>query len=823
VIYRRFFEHLARAEYLRSEGKLAEATEEILAALRLRPNHVGATFELGLLYFMQQRNEEAESYLATIVQRKPNHLEAHRLLGSVYMQLQDLEKAEKHVRQAIRLSQGTEAEDWSMLAMACMGQGKLNRAYLHCQKALKLDATSGLAHILKGLIFAVAGDLEAAEAILEGAASRGLHLGYLHYALGQIYAMKGYTAKARSEYLRAINSQDIPSTLAHRELVALTDDVQEQISYLEQIILCQPSDIASRKKLIRLYLKTRKLEDVPSEFQALARMLDMNKDGEALLLYGDYNALQGELRLALEAYREAASLIPKAPDPWYRMGEVLSLSEKEREAIDCFRKAIKLRRWADTNYVYEPLLDSDKIEENRDVARGDGIGPFDLLWGMLYYLFSNIWQWLRSRIPFYARRIHYVLIALVLSVAFEFWIFGNRAAFPADLPGALIRLASLTFIGMLLLITVHRLIRTPVILRPGTRQWLPILTLLSLPMGLFYVLTFPNVCGLAFVAGHILSIFLLAYFLSLQPLVPTRRTMVRLVLASTPFWVACVGLSVLLSWFTWRSLDISVALPSTVTEWIFIALAVYIAFVFSLALITGLWITFLLWKRRIGVESFRELIKKPAEKYRQLRSRFVEEWGFSGLYFDCLLPLLTAYILTSLAESVPHLKWLAYPSAILNYFIFMVLTVVFIDYAFSPRPIKRIRLDRLAGILDLGSRFSLGLPLAILITAALFGAYWLNYSLILTNFNLISPDAFSAPGNQTPVDSTEWSYVTFRLMVSGEFDIATHNFFAQMIIMVISISEFAFLSLFFTQIIRTLSLEENQNLQANRSGEDGKT
>jgi hypothetical protein len=579
---------------------------------------------------------------------------------------------------------------------------------------------------------------------------------YPHYLLGQWYAATGDIKAARSEYLLAAQCADFPPAVVYEALLAVTDEPQEQMFCLEQIVANRPTDVASRKKLIRLYLAAHRLNAVPDELQALNSLLEGQEDGETLLLRGDYYALQGQLESALEAYHEAAFLTPKHPDPFYRLGEVLSLLEKDQEAIGYLRKAIRLRRWGDTDYAYKPIFQSERVEENRDRACGDGVGPFDLLWAMIYALIYSAWKWLQGRI------------------------------------------SSLRLDG------VHRFIKARIIFHPRIRQWLVIVTLLSLPLALFYVLTVGLVFGGISIVVYIFSVLLTTCVLSWQPVKPTWHNILRLVLASIPGWVGLLGLVAAQVWLFWNSLGMRVQLPSTITEWIIIAMIAYIFFIFSLGLTVTVWIFYMQLKNLKGIQTFRELLKTPWLEYRRLRHKFVGEWGFSGLYFDCLLPLLAASLLTALAETVDQLWWLAYASWALNFFIFMVLNLVFVDYAFSPRPIKRIKLDKLRGVLGLRPGSSLYLPLALLITAALFWAYWTNYYLVLVNFGIINPGSFVSLAQQSPDDLGGWHYITFRLMISGEFDMIPQDPYAELVIMAISMSEFAFLGLFFTQIIGML-------------------
>jgi len=65
-------------------GMMGEAKEEFLAALKLNPEHRDTTYNLGLVYFKEDKIQRAIQYLQKTIQIDPGFAPAHYLLGRIY-------------------------------------------------------------------------------------------------------------------------------------------------------------------------------------------------------------------------------------------------------------------------------------------------------------------------------------------------------------------------------------------------------------------------------------------------------------------------------------------------------------------------------------------------------------------------------------------------------------------------------------------------------------------------------------------------------------------------------------------------------------------
>lgn len=80
-----------------------ELIEEQRAQLAAHPDHPRPCFNLGVLYYMQGRVEDAIAMHKEALARDPSFALAHQYLGQIYVVLGDYQKAWTHARQAAEL------------------------------------------------------------------------------------------------------------------------------------------------------------------------------------------------------------------------------------------------------------------------------------------------------------------------------------------------------------------------------------------------------------------------------------------------------------------------------------------------------------------------------------------------------------------------------------------------------------------------------------------------------------------------------------------------------------------------------------------------
>src|SRR5688572_13279378 len=119
-----FASHEDRARLLLTEGRYAEALEEIAAAIRERPHH----FELRLLASEACERlgalPEAAEHLSLILAAEPQHLEANRRAAELFAELGDTHGAIRCLRRLVAATHEEDSDTLTLLAIALSKDGQ---------------------------------------------------------------------------------------------------------------------------------------------------------------------------------------------------------------------------------------------------------------------------------------------------------------------------------------------------------------------------------------------------------------------------------------------------------------------------------------------------------------------------------------------------------------------------------------------------------------------------------------------------------------------------------------------------------------------------
>lgn len=714
----------------------------------------------------------------------------------------------KTARQTIKSSKGKDPLAWANLSLAYLGQRKPGRAVWYVEKALALEPALAPALILKGLILGAAGDIPAAEKALADVLELGPQPGPWHFLLGEALLGVGDVAQAKIQYSRALEAGDVPRTLIYWSLAHLADQSAEKIHCLQQILNEDPSDAEAREQLISVSLYDGDLTTALRELQQMEAIGAFTEDGTWRLLRGDCEALSGHPDLALEHYRRAADLMAENPIPLMRMGEALSLVEQESEARTYFRRALQLFRREDHSQAYRSPLQSEQIDAILVSVREEGMEPLSMLWALMSFAMRAAWRGIRSR-----KLLPYLVIFAILASFVAEAIPEALRSWPEVASAAFFVVMGTFSFGVVLKQFDRDLWRITFFQRDYQR-WAALIGLALIPIyGFLWWALLGNWGLLLLMVGlYLVTVGVGAFILTRSPITPDRHNLGRLLAYGMAFGVLVAGLFGLIVWLLMRHEGLSWTATTTTDRQGFAASLLAAGYINALFFMGAV----IAWRtvrhdisRFFRGQKLGKVILLPIEGYRRYRDRFVEEWGFSNLYISGLPSLLLACILTWLGASFQPLRWCAYISWALNYFVLILLILLFIKYAFMKSSVRRIRLDSIARYFHVAADSSLQLIVAVLMTAALFAAFWLNYTLAFTNWSIVSPESFMITGTAVPVTTDQWFYIIFRLMISGNLDVTPTAFFAQLAIMLVSLSEFLFLGFFFVQIVEGLRTERS--------------
>jgi len=159
------------AEALDGLSRPDEAIQELEAALAKSPNEPNVHFDIGYIYWAQQKDDEAEREFRLELDRDPSHAHACAWLADILIRRNDFEKAKPLLDQALSLEPNLRVAHLD-LGIYFAHQKLYNRAIQEFQEAIRLDGSKTDAHIRLARVYQEAG--KSAEAGAELAIVRQL-------------------------------------------------------------------------------------------------------------------------------------------------------------------------------------------------------------------------------------------------------------------------------------------------------------------------------------------------------------------------------------------------------------------------------------------------------------------------------------------------------------------------------------------------------------------------------------------------------------------------------------------------------------------------
>jgi tetratricopeptide (TPR) repeat protein len=168
----------------------------------LEPKNVDVLYSLGRCFYSQDRFPEAEALLLRVLALRPNHLKAEENLGLIYGYTSRPEKAEAALRKAVALAGDESTDEWPFLDLAgfLLDQNRAAEAVPLLQRATIIAPKSAVCHEKLGRSLLASGDATAGIKELEAAAELDPKNPKLHFELGMAYRSSGAVEKARAEF-----------------------------------------------------------------------------------------------------------------------------------------------------------------------------------------------------------------------------------------------------------------------------------------------------------------------------------------------------------------------------------------------------------------------------------------------------------------------------------------------------------------------------------------------------------------------------------------------------------------------------------------------
>ena len=281
-------------EALGGMGKYSEATQQLNAALKIEPKHIGANLDLGLVAVAAKNPAAAESYFKKVVELTE---------GSQYSALSSS-------REIALYNLGLLANEKKRFDDAA--------GFFKAALVIRKDASDTYYHLGKAL--QGMGEIDGAIQQLEIGVKFDPGFAEAHYFLGQLYKQNKDDVNASYQFVRA--AELAPEADPPREAVEAYGPAATWIEKARKSLAAGTTEDALNSILI-------------------ARNLD-KKSFEAAKLHGEILVKRASLKDALDVYREAAALDPKNAEVKAQIacsgaagcGAAQAASEEEVQEVD---------------------------------------------------------------------------------------------------------------------------------------------------------------------------------------------------------------------------------------------------------------------------------------------------------------------------------------------------------------------------------------------------------------------------------------------------------------------------------------------------------
>ena len=301
---------------LEAEGKIDEAMQHYLEAIRLAPNLARAHLNHGNTLLAKGDLQGALDAFSTAIRLKPDYAGAYYNIGNALLGNGQLNEAVKSYHQALKIKPDY-AEVHCALGVALKELGQLDDAVVSLRRALEIkpdfvEAYTNLGIILghlfnTGIALLNDGKLDAAVENFRRVLKIEPKLADAHYQLGNTLKKLGQNENAVASYRRALEFKP---------------DYAEAHSNLGVVL----HDLGQYEEAVASY--RRALEIKPDYAEAHSNLGATLKE-------------QGKLTEAATSYKRALEIKPGFAEAYSNLGVVLYDLGQHKEAMACYRRALE--------------------------------------------------------------------------------------------------------------------------------------------------------------------------------------------------------------------------------------------------------------------------------------------------------------------------------------------------------------------------------------------------------------------------------------------------------------------------------------------------
>ena len=288
--------------------QLDRAKEFYRQAISIKPNHIAAYNNLGVILLEEKQADEAVPYFQRALEADPNNAATHINLGGALQALGRIGEALTHYRRAAEMAPDN-AATWVQLGNIQDDQGQHADAVAHYRRALEIEPDNAEANLNQGVSLLAIGQLDAAE-----------------------------------QCLRRTLEVEPDSAEAHNNL-GLTMKKRHKI---DAALLCFQKALSIRPGYAAAHLNIGSVLQALGQDNAAAqsyqRALAINPDSAiAHSNYGSVLKSLGKMGQAEASCRRALELDPRLAEAHNNLGVIFSRTNRLAESIESFERAVKTR------------------------------------------------------------------------------------------------------------------------------------------------------------------------------------------------------------------------------------------------------------------------------------------------------------------------------------------------------------------------------------------------------------------------------------------------------------------------------------------------
>jgi tetratricopeptide (TPR) repeat protein len=308
------------------QNRMQEAMHNYEAAIRIRPDFPDALDNLGIILIDLGRPQEALPHLQKAFQSMADYGEGNFRFGAALLKMNRVDEAMVHIKEGIRLKPDY-AEGHALLGAALQRAGQVKEAESQLGEALRLKPDSPPLHSQLAEILLASGQSIEAILQLETALNIDPNYGDAHSTLAKIYSTAGRPADAAAHYDAALRLKPDQPVL-HNDLAVVFETLkrpQDALGHFREAIRLKPDYADAHYNLGLLLATLGNRDDAITEFKASLRYEPTHAEahdalGAALFESGRFAEAVGEfteterlkpdlagLRENLEIARRAAS------------------------------------------------------------------------------------------------------------------------------------------------------------------------------------------------------------------------------------------------------------------------------------------------------------------------------------------------------------------------------------------------------------------------------------------------------------------------------------------------------------------------------------